>query len=149
MKEFLWEASYIYITWSMGGCLHLLINKWHWLQKPNFQLGLGEGGLVSTCWSTSDTDFKNLSSNFGWGREGMSLPLISKWHWLLKPNFQLWPVGGCLCPLISNWHWLLKPSFQLWPVGCCHCLLISNWHWLQKHNFQLWGREGLSPPFDQ
>ena len=89
-----------------GGCLPLLINKWHWVQKNlghNFGWGLSPPHVnmrcslltikfgnkriavrnllyihnsqkskiqcfgwmfVSAFWSESDTDFKNLSSNF-------------------------------------------------------------------------------------
>ena len=134
---------------------------------------------VSTIWSASDTDFKNLSSNFHWW--GLSPPfdqqviltsktyvwvsphfdqgvstfgclfwsqclhlLISKWHWLQKPKFQLSLVGGCLHLLTSSWHWLQTPKFR------CPCLLIrvsppliSKWHWLQIPT--VW----VSPPFDQ
>ena len=135
--------------WS--GCLHLLISKWHWLQKPKFgHLHLlilclclhllfskfDQG--VSTFWSASDTDFKNLSlgiytfwscvSAFWSGRLHL---LISTWHWLQKSMF------GCLHLLIrvslpfdqqvtltsktycSNFHWVVR--------GHLH-LLISKWH---------------------
>ena len=60
-----------YVPTLAGGgraCLHILVNKWHWLLKPKFQFWLGEAGDVSTFWSATDTDFKNITSNFGqWG----------------------------------------------------------------------------------
>ena len=118
---------------------------------------------VSAFWSASDTDFKNLSSNF---QEGELSPPFDQQvtHWLQKPKFgcllpfdqgvsDLWvsPAfwSGCLHLLISKWHWLQKPKFQLSLVGCLH-LLISKWQWLQKPKFghsTFWS--GLSPPFDQ
>ena len=164
-------------------CHCILISKWHWLQKPKFKLSLAE--VVSTFWSASDTDmknlclgvytfwlvclylwvsplfhqgvsafwsasdidFKNLSSNFHW-RGSCLHHLISKWHTDCK-NLSLgvsafW--SGCLhfgcCSflirvfhcLISKWHWLQKPKFQLSLGGCLH-LLISKWQWLQKPKF--------------
>ena len=159
-----------------------LISNFHW-------------GVVSTFWSASDTDFKNLTLGVSAFQSGCLHLLISKWHWLQKPNFQI-SLGGCLHLLISKWHWLQKPKFgclcllirvsppfdvsTFWSVsdndfknliskyhwgvvstfwsasdtdfknlslgvstfqsGCLH-LLISKWQWLQKPNFQIsWSR---------
>ena len=83
---------------------------------------------VSTIWSASDTDFKNLSSNFHWW--GLSPPfdqqviLTSKTYVWVSPHFDqgvstfgclFW--SQCLHLLISKWHWLQKPKFQLSLVG--------------------------------
>ena len=46
----------VFTYWS--GCHCLLISKWHWLQKPKFKLSLAQ--VVSTFWSASNTDMKNL-----------------------------------------------------------------------------------------
>ena len=99
-----------------GGCLHLLLSKLHWLQKHNFPLWLGEGGLVSTFWSATYTDFKTLCSNFGWGREGLSPHFDQQLTLTSKPYVPTLAGGGraCLHILINRWHWLLKPKFQLW-----------------------------------
>ena len=85
---------------KQGGLPHLLISKWHWVQKCKFKL-------------------------FGWG--ACLCHLISRWHSVQKPMFQLfgWGVvsafwlkqGGCLHLLISKWYWVQKPKFQLFGWG--------------------------------
>ena len=97
-------------------------------KKPKCELWMG---VTSTLWSASDTDFKNLSSNFMDG--GCLCLLISKAHWLqnLSPNLRCDGVSTlaentfcsiCGGPhlLISNWHWLQKPKFQLKMWWCLH-----------------------------
>ena len=187
------------------GIVSALISKWHWLQKPKFGclhlfirvfLPFDQG--VSAFWSASDTDFKNLSlgvSTF-WSEclhLSVSLPLISKWHWLQKPKFKLFGWGvvstfwsasdtnfknlslgvsaflsGCLCLLIRvslpfdqgvSAFWSASDTdFKNLSLGvstfwseCLHLWvslpLISKWHWLQKPKFQcLHLLIGVSPP---
>ena len=91
--------------WTGEGCLHLLISKWHWLQKPKFQLWIG--GLSLSWWE----HFMQLL----WS-------LYKNDHYM----FQLWTGEGCLHLLISKWHWLQKPKFQLWIGG----LSLSWWEHL-------------------
>ena len=139
-----WLLKSKFQFWPVRGCLHLLLSKWHWLQKHNFPLCMGEGGLVSTFWSATYTDFKTLCSNFDWGREGLSPHFDQQLTLTSKPYVPTLAGGerACLHILINKWHWLLKSKFQFWPVrGCLH-LLLSKWHWLQKHNFPLCMGEG-------
>ena len=116
----------VFTYWS--GCHCLLISKWHWLQKPKFKLSLAQ--VVSTFWSASDTDFKNLCLGVYtfWSASDTDCLqsyirvspclLISKWQWLQKPKSPTFIRGSCLCLLISKWHWLQKPMF-----GCLHLLI--------------------------
>ena len=132
-----------------------LTSKTYVWVSPPFDQGVSTFGClfwsqdVSTFWSASDTDFKNLSSNFHWWGGCLHL-LTSSWHWLQTPKFR------CPCllirvspPLISTWHWLQKPKFgclhllirvsltlvsSIFSSGCL-CLLINKWHWLQKPMF--------------
>ena len=139
----------------MGGHLHLLFSRWHWLQKPKFGClhllirvfpPFDQG--FSAFWSASDTDFKNLSSNFHWWGsppfdqlsdtdfKNLSLGVYTFWSCVSA----FW--SGCLHLLISKWHWLQKPMF-----GCLHLwvsLLFdqdvstfwsARWHWLQTPKF--------------
>ena len=98
------------------GCLHLLISKWHWLQKPKF-------GCLHLLRVSLD---RQVSLTFGclhlfWHWSGclhllirVSLTLVSL-HLLIRMSLLL----------ISKWHWLQKPK----TVGCLH----------QKPKFQLSG----------
>ena len=117
----------VFTYWS--GCHCLLISKWHWLQKPKFKLSLAE--VVSTFWSASDTDFKNLCLGV------YTFWLVCLYLWVsplfhqgvsafwsasdidfknLSSNFQ----EGELSPPFDQQvtHWLQKPKFG------CLCLLI-------------------------
>ena len=72
----------------------------------------------STVWSASDTDFKNLSSNFQEGE--LSPPLISKWQWLQKPKFgHLHLLIRMSPPLGASAFW--SGSLHLWV-----CLLFDQ-----------------------
>ena len=100
----------VFTYWS--GCHCLLISKWHWLQKPKFKLSLAQVVStfwtpsaafedVSTIWSASDTDFKNLSSNFHWW--GLSPPFDQQvtltWKtyvWVSTPFDWCVSTFGCL-----------------------------------------------------
>ena len=135
---------------SFSRCLHLLISKWHWLQKPKFQLS---GGVVSTCWSASDTDFKNLS--FGclclsirvfsifWSASDTDFKnLSSNFHWRgLSPPFDQQVILTSktyvwVSPPFDQVTMTQKPKPNLW-VSPFDPFLISKWHWLQKPKFQL------------
>ena len=126
----------------MFGCLHILIR----VSPP---LGVSFDHSVSTFWSASDTDFKNLSSNFHWWG------VVSTFWPAHDTDFKHLSLGvpafwsGCLHLLISKWHWLQKPKFgclhllirvsltlvsSIFSSGCL-CLLINKWHWLQKPMF--------------
>ena len=116
---------------------------------------------VSAFWSASDTDFKNLSSNFLDGRGRWSFPfdqqvtlspenLSANFGWGVASTFWSandtdfknlsfnWLDGGCLCLLISKWHWHQKPKSQLNMWWCLH---LGREHLLEL----LW----MSPPFDK
>ena len=118
--------------WS--GCLHPLISKWHWLQKPKSQLS--PGGVVSIIWSASNTDFKNLS-----------LGVYTFWSgclylWVSQLFDQGVSTFWSACDtdfknLSSNFHWWVVSIF--WSASDNDFKNLSS-------NFQ----EGeLSPPFDQ
>ena len=96
-------------TGGSGGCLHLLISKWHWLQ----------GGL-SLPFDQQVTLNPNTCPNFRCG--GVSALAENSFCSIqeLSPPWQRTPFaasGRFLCLLISKWHWLQKPKFQLSLVG--------------------------------
>ena len=125
-----------------GGCLCLLISKWNWLKNISSNFGKG---IVSTFWSASDTDFKNLSSNFGWG-EGCLCLLISKWHWLWKPKFQLW-TGGLSPPFdqqVTLTPKTVSSNFEWWGVVSAFDQQVTL---TLKCKFQLWMGEGVVSAF--
>ena len=114
------------------GCLHLLIRvsskTWLWFHlHPPFHQD------VSAFWSTSDTDFKNLSPNFDQCGSGC-LHLSAS-----DTDFKNLSLGvsafwsGCLCLLI-------RMSLPFDQQVTLTSKTLSKFHQ---------GGQGLSPPFDQ
>ena len=160
-----WSAS-VSAFWS--GCLHLLISKWHWLQKPKFQLSSG----LSPPFDQQVTLTSKISldiSTFWSGCLHLWLHLLF-WsgclHLWVSPAF--W--SGCLHLLISKWHWLQKPKFgclhlliRVFPpfdqgvsafwsasdTGCGMSLPFDQQVTLTSLSYFHWGFQGLSSPFDQ
>ena len=95
-----------------GGGLFLLISKWHWVQKPKFQLFGWGREVVFSFWSASDTESKkNQVSTLDGGYLHL---LISKWHWFQKPKFQIygWGVVSAFCSASDTDFEKLSPNFR-------------------------------------